>query len=128
LRTPALDQPRHRRRHRVETGKGELLCRQQLRIVRPLRQSRLVYGIERSAAALELAAPPVERLRFRRIEGLQPLEGNQVVVQPAPAAGGKPGCIRRVEEIASRAAARDDVVPENSRLRGSQNPRARGSM
>jgi hypothetical protein len=128
LCTPALDQPRHRRRHRVETGKGELLCRHQLRIVCPLRKSRLVDGIERSAAAFELATPRVERLRFRRIEGWQPLEGNKVVVQPAPAAGGKPCGIRRIEEIACRAAASDDVVPEDSRLRGSQNSRSRGSM
>jgi hypothetical protein len=128
VRAPALDQPHHGRRHGIEPGEGDPLGRQQFRIVRPLRESRLVDGVERRAAAFELATPRVERLGFRRSGCRQTLERNQIVVQASPAAGSESRCIRRIEEIAGRAAARDNVVPENPCLRGSQNTRSRGSM
>ena len=110
-----------RRSRRNAMRSGGISCR----LVRPVRESRFVDRIERGAAPLELTAPRVQRLRLGRVERLQAVERDQIVMQPAPAAGGKPCCIRRIEKIARRAAARDDVIPENSRLRRRQNARAR---
>ncbi len=125
LRTPAFEQPRHRGRHCIEAGTRDAFRRHRFRLVGPESEARFVERVERDAATLELTAPRIQCLRLGRIECLQAVERDQIVMQAPPASCGKPCGIRGIEKIARGSAAGDDVIPENSRLRRRQDTRAR---
>lgn len=60
----------------------------------------------------------MQRLRFQRVARLQSLDRDQIIVEPAPAAGCQPGGAGRIEQCARVRTCGDDVIPQDARLTG----------
>jgi hypothetical protein len=119
-RLPAVDQPSHGWRNRVETGQRQCFFWNEVGVVSPQGETRFIESAELFATLEEFRAPLVQCLGFGAVAGFQRRQRDQIFLHATPAARGHACRVGGIEQLIAPLALADDLIPKDSGLRVGQ--------